>query len=510
LADPARASNAASLRRDAVLEAVAFAAERLLRSTDWRAVADEALARLGVAADVSRACVMENELDPEGRLLVRVVAEWTAPGVTPQIDTDLFDRFEWEPNFGRWVAEMRSGRAVVGTVATFPKPERPALLAQDVVSLAYFPIEIDGWWWGCVGFDAVAEDRDWSSADLDGLRTAAALIAAAISRQKREQQTRGAERRSQSVVENIPAVTYVDVVGDDGRARLAFLSPQIETLLGHPSEQFLADPDFWFELIHPDDRARVEKAGRNTSATGALFDEEYRMRTADGHLAIAKFPNKGDEVNPVVWEALALTLAEKAGIPVPQWRLESVADKPVLLLRRFDRENGARIPFLSAMSMLDARDNETRSYLEFVDALRQHGASPQDDMHALWRRIVFSILISNTDDHLRNHGFLWAGPAGWRLSPAYDLNPVPVDIKPRVLTTAINQDDGKASLKLAYEVAPYFELEEDEARRIVREAGNAVASWRKVAAGLGLGKNEIDRMASAFEHDDLKQALAEK
>jgi serine/threonine-protein kinase HipA len=234
------------------------------------------------------------------------------------------------------------------------------------------------------------------------------------------------------------------------------------------------------------------------------------VRDRDGHLAIAKFPNKGDEVNTVVWEALALTLARKAGIPVPQWRLESVADKPVLLLRRFDRENGARIPFLSAMSMLDARDNETRSYLEFVDALRQHGASPQDDMHALWRRIVFSILISNTDDHLRNHGFLWAGPAGWRLSPAYDLNPVPVDIKPRVLTTAINEDDGKASLKLAYEVAPYFELEEDEARSIVREAGNAVAAWRKEAAGLGLGKNEIDRMASAFEHDDLKLALAEK
>ena len=90
------------------------------------------------------------------------------------------------------------------------------------------------------------------------------------------------------------------------------------------------------------------------------------------------------------------------------------------------------------MSMLDAKDNETRSYLEFVDILRQHGAAPKEDMHALWRRIVFSILISNTDDHLRNHGFLWAGPAGWRLSPAYDLNPVPTDIKPRVLTTAID------------------------------------------------------------------------
>jgi serine/threonine-protein kinase HipA len=234
------------------------------------------------------------------------------------------------------------------------------------------------------------------------------------------------------------------------------------------------------------------------------------VRDRDGHLAIAKFPNKGDEVNTVVWEAVALTLAQKAGIPVPRWRLESVADKPVLLLRRFDRENGARIPFLSAMSMLDARDNQTRSYLEFVDALRQHGASPQEDMHALWRRIVFSILISNTDDHLRNHGFLWSGPAGWRLSPAYDLNPVPIDIKPRVLTTAINEDDGQASLKLAYEVAPYFELKEEQARAIAREAGDAVASWRKEAAGPGLSKGEIDRMASAFDHEDLKLATSKK
>ena len=107
------------------------------------------------------------------------------------------------------------------------------------------------------------------------------------------------------------------------------------------------------------------------------------VRDRDGHLAIAKFPNKGDEVNTVLWEAVALTLAEKAGIPVPAWRLETVADKPVLLLRRFDREEGTRVPFLSAMSMLDAKDNEARSYLEFVDILRQHGAAPKEDMHAL-------------------------------------------------------------------------------------------------------------------------------
>lgn len=234
------------------------------------------------------------------------------------------------------------------------------------------------------------------------------------------------------------------------------------------------------------------------------------VRDRDGHLAIAKFPNEGDEVNTVLWEAVALTLAAKAGIPVPAWRLESVADKPVLLLRRFDRGQGMRVPFVSAMSMLDAKDNEARSYLEFVDILRQHGAAPKEDMHALWRRIVFSVLISNTDDHLRNHGFLWAGPAGWRLSPAYDLNPVPTDIKPRVLTTAIDLDDGTASLKLALDVAGYFELRGDDAGQIAGQVGQAVATWRKVAVKIGLTAVEINRMASAFEHDDLKAALAGK
>ncbi len=232
------------------------------------------------------------------------------------------------------------------------------------------------------------------------------------------------------------------------------------------------------------------------------------VRDRDGHLAIAKFPNKADEMNTVLWEGVALTLAGKAGITVPAWRLETVADKPVLLLRRFDRDGGTRLPFLSAMSMLGANDNEARSYLEFVDVLRQHGAAAKEDMHALWRRIVFSVLISNTDDHLRNHGFLWAGPAGWRLSPAYDLNPVPTEIKPRVLTTAIDLEDSTASLKLALEVASYFELGPDEARAIAAQVGKAVATWRKVAAKLGLTAPEIDRMASAFEHDDLRAALA--
>jgi serine/threonine-protein kinase HipA len=106
------------------------------------------------------------------------------------------------------------------------------------------------------------------------------------------------------------------------------------------------------------------------------------VRDRDGHLAIAKFPSRNDEFNTVMWEALALTLAAKAGIPVSAWRVETVADRPVLLLRRFDREHAARLPFLSAMSMLGAKDNQDHSYLEFVDILRQHGAAPKEDMHA--------------------------------------------------------------------------------------------------------------------------------
>lgn len=228
----------------------------------------------------------------------------------------------------------------------------------------------------------------------------------------------------------------------------------------------------------------------------------------DGTLAIAKFPKGDDEIDIVRWEAAALSLAANAGIMVPEWRLERVDDRHALIVRRFDRNGEDRIPFLSAMSMLGADDGDVRSYLEIADALRQHGAESRADRGALWRRIVFSILISNTDDHLRNHGFLYEGTAGWRLSPAYDLNPVPVDLKPRFLSTAVDFEDHEASIELALMVAPYFDLDENAARAIARDVALSVAEWRTVASKLGLPRPAIERMASAFEHDDLKSALA--
>ena len=229
------------------------------------------------------------------------------------------------------------------------------------------------------------------------------------------------------------------------------------------------------------------------------------VRDRDGRLTLAKFPHGRDGVDVVSWEAVALSLARKSGVDVPEWRVERIGKRPVLLVRRFDRAGGERIPFLSAMSMLGANDNEPRSYLEIADALRQYGAATKADLIQLWRRIALSVLISNVDDHLRNHGFLHVGHEGWRLSPAYDLNPTPADIRPRALSTSIDMNDPTASIELALETAEYYGLKQKDAKSIAAEVGRAVAGWRKEAAGLGVSPREIERMASAFEHADSRK-----
>ena len=231
------------------------------------------------------------------------------------------------------------------------------------------------------------------------------------------------------------------------------------------------------------------------------------VRDSLGNLSLVKFPCKSDEMSTVLWEAVALTLAEQSEISVPEWRMESVEGRSVLLLKRFDRKGYIRIPFLSAMSMIDAKDYEMRSYMELADALRMHGAQPGRDMQKLWRRMVFNILISNVDDHMRNHGFLYDGSHGWILSPAYDLNPTPADISPRILSTAITYDDPTASLKTAFDVAEYFEISLNRAREIAAEVGMAVVRWRTEARRFNLPPHEIERMESAFEHKDLTLAL---
>lgn len=219
----------------------------------------------------------------------------------------------------------------------------------------------------------------------------------------------------------------------------------------------------------------------------------------DGNLCIAKFPKKDDYTNNVLWEAVALTLAKNCGLNVQEWSLHKAGKKNVIVLKRFDRNGNTRIPFLSAISMLNAIDNDsqTHSYLDIADAIRQNGAVPKEDLKELWKRVVFSILISNTDDHLRNHGFLYVNEAGWKLSPLYDINPS-CDNK-NVLSTYITETDNSQSLDLALEVCEYFEISIENAKIIILDMKNKIKNWKTVAKQFGLSKSEIDKMEVAFK-----------
>ena len=216
----------------------------------------------------------------------------------------------------------------------------------------------------------------------------------------------------------------------------------------------------------------------------------------DGHLWIAKFPSVADEDNIGLWEAVVHQLATDAGITVPDAMVKSYGGKHhTFLSSRFDREpQGARLHFASAMTLVGGVDGEGGSYLDLVQLLTEKGANTEADLRELWRRIIFSICVSNTDDHLRNHGFLLC-QAGWLLAPAYDLNP---NAGGEGLCLNISQTDNSQNLDLAREVAKLFRLKGKEAGQIIDDVVTAVQRWRKVGNELGLSRSEMDRMQRAF------------
>ena len=226
-----------------------------------------------------------------------------------------------------------------------------------------------------------------------------------------------------------------------------------------------------------------------------------------GNLFIAKFPKDTDDYSIERWEYIALQLAAMAGVSVAESNLVHIASRPVLLSRRFDRIPSGRVHFISAMSLLEHSDGTRGSYPEIADVLLSEGSKAATDIHELYRRMAFHVLISNVDDHLRNHGFLHAHKRGWELSPAYDVNPVPADIRPRILSTNITIDDATCDVELVLEAAEFFNLSQHKARHIIKEIATATAQWRHIAAISGAPAREIQRMSSAFEHHDLERAL---
>ena len=178
-----------------------------------------------------------------------------------------------------------------------------------------------------------------------------------------------------------------------------------------------------------------------------------------------------------------------------------------LIVDRFDRRGEQRVGYVSAMTMLEATDGDDGSYLDIADVVERQSPNAGDDLRQLWRRIAFSILISNTDDHLRNHGFLRTSTAGWSLSPAFDVNPDPRPGE-KHLSTAIDYDSTAARIDTAIDVAEHFRLAPDEARAVLREVVDAVDRWRTTARQLGLDKSAIEQMKPAFEHRQAEVARA--
>lgn len=220
----------------------------------------------------------------------------------------------------------------------------------------------------------------------------------------------------------------------------------------------------------------------------------------DGQLAIAKFPKPDDTRDIAAGEVLALGLAREAGIRVPAHQLVRVRDRGVSVITRFDRSGAQRIPFLSAHSLLGLTPGETGSYTQLADGIRQSGAAVRDDLRELWRRLIYSLLASNYDDHLRNHGFLMHAPGQWSLSPAYDLNPVPEIDRSHTPKTPITEHGEEPGVAVALDAAPRFGLRTTEAREILREVLVAVRQWRQTARRLRLSAGTISAYSSAFEN----------
>ncbi|GEM56740.1 toxin HipA [Flavobacterium branchiophilum] len=221
----------------------------------------------------------------------------------------------------------------------------------------------------------------------------------------------------------------------------------------------------------------------------------------DKSLWIAKFPSKSDTIDKAAWEYLAYKLAIQAGIDMAPCKIEKIMGTyNTFFTKRFDRENGKRIHFASAMTMTGNNEETIKenhpSYLEIAEFISNYGVAIEENLHQLWRRIVFNIAISNTDDHLRNHGFILTNE-GWILSPAYDLNP---SIDKDGLSLNIDMDNYALDFEIAISVGAYFRLNKNQMVSIIEEVKSAVSKWEEVANKIGISRSEQQIMGNAFNY----------
>ena len=252
--------------------------------------------------------------------------------------------------------------------------------------------------------------------------------------------------------------------------------------------------------LEDDDDADVRKWLQILLAPGSSLGgarPKANIRKPDGSLWIAKFPSRNDRIDVGAWEAVAMTLAWRCGVEVAPSEIIRYSKQATFMTRRFDRNaDGKRVHFTSAMSMLGYADGHTEgcSYLEIAEWISRYSVQASADLTQMWRRIVFNIAISNCDDHLRNHVFLLT-EKGWKLSPAYDLNPSYSGVG---LSLNITEYDNSLDMDLAREVASFFGVAEKQRETIIDEVRGVVSDWRRVASRLGIAREEQEMMAKAF------------
>jgi diguanylate cyclase (GGDEF)-like protein/PAS domain S-box-containing protein len=273
---------APAARGEAVLEAVAFATERFLRDEAWQDQMPEVLSRLGAALGTDRAYVFQNVRGPDGRLWMDLRFEWLGEDVAGIFRDPGSHLHPYAPDFARWIELLGAGRIVAGPSEVLPEPEQRVLGEEGVRAVLALPVTVGDEWWGFLGFDDTHEVRSWSVAEVDALRAVALAMGAAVERQRDAEDRRFTAHQYRSIVENIPAITYVDALQDS--APTLFISPQVERVLGYTVQEWLTDPELWPRILHPDDRERAIAENSRHNETGEPFALDYRMFAKDGRI----------------------------------------------------------------------------------------------------------------------------------------------------------------------------------------------------------------------------------
>ncbi|GAB96062.1 serine/threonine-protein kinase HipA [Kineosphaera limosa] len=312
-------------------------------------------------------------------------------------------------------------------------------------------------------------------------------------------------RQEGSAPRHLDDLDFLLGVSDNTRqGALRFRLPGREEFLGSPSTvpRLVSLPELLRaadDVASDDDPAAAVKRLLDTGTTGlGGARPKASVRLDDGSLAIAKFPHSSDDWDVMAWEATALGLLEGAGIRTPQHRLTRVGRRSVLILRRFDRTpSGERIGYISAMTATGSADGQHRDYADIAEAIRDHSLSPRQDHHKLFDRVVVSVALGNTDDHLRNHGFL-AESGSWILSPAFDVNPNPDRSRPRS-TSIMGADALPDEVEGLRALAQECSLTADQAAERMRRVASALLDWREQARRHRISEHEIATMAESIE-----------